>query len=66
MVQKRLLIWFGHTNAMKEARRPGEVLTWVTQETRKQGRPRRGWRCDIKGEMEARDLAEEDCYGREE
>jgi hypothetical protein len=41
------------------------VLEWVQQEKGKGGRPRRGWRDDVKEGTEARDRAEEDCYRRE-
>jgi hypothetical protein len=43
-----------------------EILEWVPQEKRKQGRPKRGWRDDVKEATEARDRAEQDCCRREE
>jgi predicted transposase YdaD len=60
-VQKRQLIWFGHISRMKERKWTRKILEWVPQEKLKRGRPRRGWRDDIKEAMEARDRAEEGC-----
>jgi hypothetical protein len=62
--KKRQLIRFGHTNKMDEKRLPREVQEWVPREKRKGGRPKRGWRDDIKEAMEARDFAEEDLQKR--
>jgi hypothetical protein len=50
---------------MDETRWPGKVIKRVSQEKRKRGRSRRGWRDDIKEAIEARDL-EEECYRVEE
>jgi hypothetical protein len=58
--------WFGRTDRMDKKRWPGKVLECVPQEKRERGRQRRGWRDDIKRAMEARNMAEEDCYRREE
>jgi hypothetical protein len=51
---------------MDEMRWPRKVLKRVNQDEGKRGRPRRGWRDDMKGAMETRDTAEEDCYRRGE
>jgi hypothetical protein len=54
----------GHSNGMGETRWPRKAVKWVQQEKGKRGRPRRGWRDDMKRATEARDTAEEDCYRR--
>jgi hypothetical protein len=51
---------------MDETRRSRKVVKWVPQEKCKRGQPSHCWRDDIKEAMEARDLAEEECYRREE
>jgi hypothetical protein len=48
---------------MEKMRRERKVQERVSQERRERSPPRRGWRDDTK---EARNMAEEDCYGREE
>jgi hypothetical protein len=65
-VQKRQLIWSGHTNRMDETRCPRKVLKWVPREKCKHRWLRQACRDDIKAAMGARNLTEEDCYRREE
>jgi hypothetical protein len=64
-VQKRKLIWFGHTNRMDETGWPRKLLEWVPEEKCEGGRPRQGWRDEVKEAMEARDFADEVCCRRE-
>jgi hypothetical protein len=60
-VHKPQVMWAGHTNRVEDMRWPRNILEWVPEEKSKGGRPRRGWRDDVKEAMEARGFAEEDC-----
>jgi hypothetical protein len=62
-----LKLQYGLDILVERSRRDGQgkVLECVPQEKCKGGRPRRGWRVDIKEATGARDIAKEDRYRRE-
>lgn len=63
-IERRQLVWFGHTKRMDENRWPRKVLEWIPPERRKRGRPRRSWRDGIEEAMKFRNLAENTCHDR--
>nr|CAI5853376.1 unnamed protein product [Callosobruchus analis] len=63
-IERRQLVWFGHTKRMDENRWPRKVLEWIPPERRKRGRPRRSWRDDVEEAMTARSLQADACFDR--
>lgn len=63
-VEKKQLIWFGHTKRMGQHRWPRKILEWTPPEKRKRGRPRRSWRNDVDDAMRSRNLNEEMSHER--
>ena len=53
-VQRKQLVWFGHTCRMDEERIPNRVLQWT-----------RCWMDDVNEAMRSRNLNEEDSQNRE-
>ena len=64
-VQRKQLVWYGHTCRMDEERTPNRVLQWTPPEKRKRGRPRRCWMDDVNEAMRSRNLNEENSQNRE-
>lgn len=65
-IEKKQLVWFGHTKRMDETRWPKRILEWIPYERKKRGRPRRSWREGVDEAMKLRGLEEDMCYNRRE
>ena len=64
-VQRKQLVWYGHTCRMDEERIPNRVLQWTPPEKWRRGSPRRCWMDDVNEAMPSRNLNEEDSQNRE-
>ena len=60
-VQRKQLVWYGHTCRMDEERIPNRVLQWTPPEKRR----RRCWMDDVNQAMRSRNLNGEDSQIRE-
>jgi hypothetical protein len=43
--------WLGHLDRMKEYRMPKKIFTQELEGTRRRGRPRKGWREEVEGDL---------------
>lgn len=63
-IEKKRLIWFGHTQRMREERWPKKVLNWNPPGRRKRGRPPELWHKQVHDDMTERNLVDGDWLDR--
>ena len=50
-IKTRQLVWYGHVRRMADSRLPRKVFDWVPPGRRRRGRPVKGWREGVEGEI---------------
>ena len=52
MDKRAKISWLGHLERMKEDRMPRKIFTQELEETRKRGRPRKGWKEEVERDLQ--------------
>jgi len=50
-IKGQRISWLGHLERMEEGRMPKKIFTQELEGTRRRGRPRKGWREDVEGDL---------------
>jgi hypothetical protein len=51
-IKGQRMSWFGHLERMEEDRMPKKIVTQELEGTRRRGRPRKGWKEEVEGDLQ--------------
>jgi hypothetical protein len=51
-IKGQRISWLGHLEGMEEDRMPKKIFTQELEGTRRRGRPRKGWREEVEGDLQ--------------